>query len=329
MLIETTSGIASRITGAIRSAAQATGASFDYLLKTAQRESNFNPDAKASTSSATGLFQFIEQTWLQTLKTAGPEHGYGQYAESIERTASGRYVVTDPAEREAILALRKDPVAASAMAGAFTQSNAAMLAERLGRPPTEGELYIAHFLGPSGAVQLISTAEKNPRANAAELFPQAARANRSIFYRGRNAPQSVSQVYETLVAKHQTTKTPAAATSTVAAKQAAPPAGSPAAIVAARWPQLPVAKEVTAEPDPGPTASFAPDRPAFHQLFHTAGSAPVSSFVSELWGARRVHNPARIAAAAPPPKGDSNAAPDRPLELFQFLRPDVARTRGA
>src|SRR5690606_5149396 len=148
------------------------------------------PAAVASTSSAAGLFQFIEQTWLQTVKTSGPALGYGQYAERIERTASGRYEVADPAERQAILALRKDPVAAAAMAGAFTQNNAALLTERLGRPPTGGELYIAHFLGPSGAVQLISAAEKNPRANAADMFPQAARANRSIFYRGGHAPRS-------------------------------------------------------------------------------------------------------------------------------------------
>jgi hypothetical protein len=340
MLIEATSDIASRITGAIQSAANATGASFEYLLKTAQRESNFNPNAKAGTSSATGLFQFIEQTWLQTLKSAGPSLGYARHADSIERTASGRYVVPDPAERQAILALRKDPVAASAMAGAFTQSNAAFLSERLGRAPTEGELYIAHFLGPNGAAQLISTAEKNPRANAAELFPQAARANRSIFYRGRQSPRSVAQVYTELVSKHRATTTPAppatapSSATALAAQQAVPPPGSPAAIVASRWPQMPASVNVQAvdatrgQPEEGPPAAFAPDRPAFHQLFHSAGSAPVSAFVSELWGARRVHNPQRVAAAHATANADA-ARPGRPLELFQFLRPGVAaRTQG-
>ena len=109
MLIEATTEIASRITGAIRNAAAATGASFDYLLKTALRESNLNPDAKASSSSATGLFQFIDQTWLGTLKKAGASLGYGNYAESIERAPSGRYVVQDPAQRQAIMQLRNDP----------------------------------------------------------------------------------------------------------------------------------------------------------------------------------------------------------------------------
>src|SRR5919206_1206699 len=89
MLIEATSEIASRITGAIRDAAKATGASFDYLLKTALRESNLDPDAKAPTSSATGLFQFIDQTWLGTLKRDGAALGYGKYANAITQTSSG------------------------------------------------------------------------------------------------------------------------------------------------------------------------------------------------------------------------------------------------
>ena len=103
MFIEATSEIASRITGAIRDAAQATGSNFDYLLATAQRESNFDPAAKASTSSASGLFQFIDQTWLETLKTAGPDLGYGRYAEGSVQTASGQYAVPDPGQRQAVM----------------------------------------------------------------------------------------------------------------------------------------------------------------------------------------------------------------------------------
>src|SRR6266851_2874034 len=53
-----------RIAGAIKQAADTTGTSFEYLLATAKLESNFNPAAGASTSSAHGLYQFIEQTWL-------------------------------------------------------------------------------------------------------------------------------------------------------------------------------------------------------------------------------------------------------------------------
>ena len=58
---------APQITGTIRQAAQSTGISFEYLLTTAKIESNFNPSAQASTSSAKGLYQFIDQTWLGTI----------------------------------------------------------------------------------------------------------------------------------------------------------------------------------------------------------------------------------------------------------------------
>jgi hypothetical protein len=63
-------------TGAIRQAARMTGADFKYLLATAQVESSLNPSAQATSSSARGLFQFIEQTWLSTLKEQGGALGY-------------------------------------------------------------------------------------------------------------------------------------------------------------------------------------------------------------------------------------------------------------
>ena len=135
-----TTDFATRMTGAIRDAARKTGAGFEYLLNTALRESNLNPNAKAKTSSATGLFQFIDQTWLGTMKQVGAAHGYGKYADAISKTSSGRFVVSDPAMRNEIFALRKDPTANAVMAGAFANSNAKVLTDRLGRKPTDGEL---------------------------------------------------------------------------------------------------------------------------------------------------------------------------------------------
>ena len=110
-----TTDIASRMTGAIRDAARQTGAGFEYLLNTAIRESNLNPNAKAKTSSATGLFQFIDQTWLGTIKQSGASLGYGKYADAITRTPQGKYVVSDPAMRNEIFALRKDASANAKM----------------------------------------------------------------------------------------------------------------------------------------------------------------------------------------------------------------------
>ena len=113
-------------------ASRLTGTSFQYLLATARVESNLNPSAAAKTSSAGGLFQFIEQTWLGTLKDAGPSLGYGRYADAISQTRSGRFVVSDPQLRAQIMALRQDPTANALMAGAFTQTNAAALSQKLG-----------------------------------------------------------------------------------------------------------------------------------------------------------------------------------------------------
>src|SRR5579871_1228513 len=124
MLVDSSNSTAgSAVIGAIRQAAQATGTSFQYLLATAQVESGLNPQAGAATSSARGLFQFIEQTWLATLKQSGPALGYGRYAAAIVKTASGRYEVPDAAMRNEILKLRVDPATNAVMAGAFTRAN--------------------------------------------------------------------------------------------------------------------------------------------------------------------------------------------------------------
>src|SRR5215468_3548186 len=129
-----------RVTGAIKQASSSTGTSFQFLLATAKMESDFNPSAGASTSSARGLYQFIDQTWLATVKEAGAQFGYGKYADAITKTPSGEYSVSDPAARQAIMKLRDDPTAASAMAGSLTQSNSFKLTGMIGRRPTDGEL---------------------------------------------------------------------------------------------------------------------------------------------------------------------------------------------
>ena len=154
-------------------------------------------------SSATGLFQFIEQTWLATLKQAGRAVGYGQYASAITQTPSGHYVVQDPRLRHDIMALRKDPTANAAMAGVFTQHNAAVVGDRIGRPPSEGELYIAHFFGPAAASKLINAARVNPQANGAAMFPHAARANHTIFYDKQGNARGVAGVYGELIRRYQ------------------------------------------------------------------------------------------------------------------------------
>ncbi|WDI32029.1 transglycosylase SLT domain-containing protein [Hyphococcus flavus] len=175
---------AALVTGAVKRASQSTGAHFDFLMKMAARESGFDPNAKAKTSSAAGLFQFIEQTWLATVKKYGAGHGLGDVAAKITRNANGRYAVADPAERQAVLNLRFDADKASAMAGELANENKRALESRLGRAVTSADLYTAHFLGPAGAVKLLSAAAST---KAADLLPRAAAANKPVFYDGARA----------------------------------------------------------------------------------------------------------------------------------------------
>jgi hypothetical protein len=209
-------GIRGIVEAAIERASQATGVDFSFLMKTAGRESGMNPRAKASSSSAAGLFQFVEQTWLSTLKNHGSKHGYARYAELISRGSDGRYHVEGAEARRAVMDLRLDPQAASLMAGELASGHAAYLRGRVGRDPTAGELYAAHFLGPQGSAKLIEAVNSRPAASAASIFPDAARANRSIFYReGRAA--TVSEVYANL------TRTGGGAHQAVGPAQAADP----------------------------------------------------------------------------------------------------------
>ena len=194
----TVHGISGMVQAAIQRASQATGVDFSFLMKTANRESGFNPSAKAGTSSAAGLFQFVGQTWLSTLKQHGAKHGYASYADLIEKGADGHYHVPggDNARR-AVMDLRLDPHAASLMAGELTSDTAAYLKGRTGRVATAGELYAAHFLGPQGSARLIDAAQRQPGAAAADLFPEAAHANKAIFYKDGRAA-TVGEVYANL-----------------------------------------------------------------------------------------------------------------------------------
>jgi hypothetical protein len=183
------------VLGALQRAAQATGADFNYLLNTATRESGLKPAAQAGTSSAAGLFQFIEQSWLGVVKTYGAKHGLNSFANAITRGVDGHYHTANPADRAAILALRKDPQVASLMEGEYAQASRATLQGSLGREVCGGELYIAHFLGDTSACRMIHMAENQPDASAAAAFPAAADANRSVFYHPDGTAKTVRDVY--------------------------------------------------------------------------------------------------------------------------------------
>jgi Transglycosylase SLT domain len=187
------------VEAAIQRASSATGVDFGYLMGAAKRESGYNPNAKAKTSSATGLFQFVEQTWLSTLKQHGAKYGYARYADLIQKGPSGHFYVAGPEARATVMDLRLDPHASALMAGELAADHAAYLRGRVGREPTAGELYVAHVLGPQGSAKLIDAVRISPTASAAALFPDAAGSNRNIFYRSGRAA-TVSEVYANLTA---------------------------------------------------------------------------------------------------------------------------------
>jgi hypothetical protein len=195
------SGLAGRVSSAIQLAAARTGVDFDYLFSQARIESGLNPNARARTSSATGLFQFIDQTWLATVHEHGARHGLGWAAAAIERGSNGRYQVADPGMRRAILDLRRQPEAASAMAAEFAADNREYLERRLGRAAAPVDLYLAHFLGAGGAARFLSAHAANPDASAAAVMPSAARANRWVFYDRSGAPRTLDQVRQRFAEK--------------------------------------------------------------------------------------------------------------------------------
>ena len=318
-----TANAASQIAGAISRAARQTGISFQYLLTTARIESSLNPSAQAPTSSAKGLYQFIEQTWLATVKQAGPAHGLGAYANAIQQGPDGRYDVPDPRARDAIMKLRHDPAVSATMAGAFAQTNAGQLDSALGRAPTEGELYIAHFLGADGASRLITAAAREPRASAADMFPAAATANRAIFYDGFGRERSVRDVYARLTGRFEAAREATFVTGlrgTIDAKADArvpDTAGMTQALAAAAAPAPPPVQDT---------------RPLFQAMFTDRVGVPLGQAVTSLWTPVRAAPEAAAQAAAQRPQVAAQTraqmqayAQAQPLDLFRDGGPRDAR----
>ncbi|OYU33134.1 MAG: transglycosylase [Novosphingobium sp. PASSN1] len=176
--------------GAIARAASATGTDFSYLMAQARIESGLNPNARAATSSAAGLYQFTGQTWLAMLDKHGAAYGL----------PGAGSVGGDGSSRAQMLALRSDPELSALMAGELANDNRDFLSGQLGRDPDASELYLAHFLGAEGAGRFLGALSANPSQSAAALLPKAAAANRTIFF-GPTGARSVGEVMELLRGK--------------------------------------------------------------------------------------------------------------------------------
>jgi hypothetical protein len=188
------SGMRDDVRAAIGQAAQRTGVNFSYLLAQAKSESGLDPNAKAASSSATGLYQFIDQSWLGVVKAHGAEHGFGWAADAITAKRGGGFTV-DPQMRDAVFALRRQAGPAALMAASYASDNAQSLSHTLGRQVNGTDLYFAHFLGLGGASKFLRAQCTNGSACAATMFPQEARANHSIFYGKDGSARSIDDVY--------------------------------------------------------------------------------------------------------------------------------------
>ena len=164
--------------------AKMTGVDPNMLYSIASIESTFNPGASAGTSSAKGLFQFVGGTWADMLAKYGKVFGISPSASPF------------------------DPKANALLGAMYLKDNFNVLKKRLTRGVNETDLYMAHFMGSGGAAQFLT---RDPNTPAAEAFPEAAKANPSIFYEttrqggrsvtNKNAPRSIAAVYQLMQEK--------------------------------------------------------------------------------------------------------------------------------
>lgn len=164
---------------AIDDASKTVGVDRALMYAIAKQESGFNPSAKASTSSAKGLFQFISSTWNEMVQKYGKDYP----------------ILKEKGPEDA---------KASAIAGAlFIKENSSILSKAK-IPVDATSVYAAHFLGAGGARTLFTS---DPNKNAVEVLPKAAAANDFIFYGktdkkiDKTKPRTVKEVIDVLFEK--------------------------------------------------------------------------------------------------------------------------------
>ena len=198
------------VLAAIRLSSVRTGVDFSYLMKLAATESNFEPEIKATGSSATGLYQFTRDTWLNTIKKHGASYALNDYAEAIEfyvtRGGYQRPMVKDKALYKHLLELRKNPRLSAMMVAETVRDNQRRLSYSLDREPTQTDLYLTHFLGTDGAIAFLKALEETPDIHAGKMFPAAARSNQDIFHAKPSDPRTVDEVYELFGNKFSTSR---------------------------------------------------------------------------------------------------------------------------
>ncbi|MGO4389171.1 transglycosylase SLT domain-containing protein [Microvirga sp. 2YAF29] len=186
----------------ILKAAHVTGVDPVYMMTLADVESSLSPDAKAPTSSAKGLFQFIDRTWLEIVQLHAADYGFTALAEAV-KSVDGDPVVSEK-DREWVMNLRTDPYFSALMAGELIKDVERALFTQGERELAEAELYLAHFLGATSAVRFLEVLDQDPDMKASKLFPKAAKANAGLFMEGKGRkrrPVSVAELYNKIDSK--------------------------------------------------------------------------------------------------------------------------------
>ena len=178
-----------------------TGVDFTYLMELARVESNFDPLARAKKSSATGLFQFTDKTWLQAIRTFGADYGLKDYAARVKLIGDRKKEL-----QQEVLALRLNPRLSTLLAAEYSKRSLQNLSYKTKREPGRTDLYLSHFFGPSGAVTFLNTLDEKPTTIAGEIFPEAAASNQAVFQNGENQPRTVAEVYRWLDSKFNTAR---------------------------------------------------------------------------------------------------------------------------
>lgn len=136
-----------------------------FVNKIIAAESSGDPNARNSRSSAEGLGQFLDKTWLSVLRAERPDLARGQ-------------------PDEMLLALKLDPKLSREMVAAYATANARNL-QQSGFAPTPGNIYLAHFLGPEGAKKVLAARDETPIQQV--VGTQAYDANKNVFSKATTA----------------------------------------------------------------------------------------------------------------------------------------------
>lgn len=196
------------VMAAIRLASLRTGIDFSFLMELASVESNFNPVAKSKTSTATGLYQFKDETWMDAVVIHGSKYGLGSYAKLVEYAADDKGVmrptIPDTVVSAELLELRTDPRLSALLAAEHVKKNRKQLSTSLEKEPGRTELYLSHFFGANGAISFLQAMAENPEQIARDIFPGPARRNRSVFQNKVRKPRTVAEIYKMFAGKFNT-----------------------------------------------------------------------------------------------------------------------------